>query len=162
MKSKNTYERKYLTWREGIIHLIIGIILPLVPVVVYVMNGGYASTYYYILLLTVIVTFLYEFLRSYNSCTKILKIENFITTVIMVVMAVWDFILLVQVAEKSSVSTQGVMPNLMDKSDFVLASLFLEPIIVTIVEVLRAFVFECRQDALEPSEENIVDGAGKV
>ena len=154
--NQNYYERKYVTWRDGLLHLVITILLPLIPVIVYIISDNKANVYYYILLATVVVSFMYEFLNTYKYCSRILKIENFVTSTALIIMLVWDLVLMIIKASKPV----DALP--MSVVDYALSLMFLVPVIVSFIEVIRSFIYDLKEERVDLPNENIANGAKEV
>lgn len=154
--NQNYYERKYVTWKDGLLHLVITILLPLIPVVVYIISDNRANVYYYILLVTVVVSFMYEFLNTYKYCNRILKIENFVTSTVLIIMLVWDLVMMIIKASRPSEAP------VMSFADYVLSAMFLVPVIVSVIEVIRSFIYDMEEKRVDLPNENIANGAKEV
>ena len=143
-------ERKFDTWKEGLIYLVIIIAIPLIPVIIYMKTKEPKDNYLYILLLSVIFSFCYEFIRANNNCSTFLKLENIICCVVLAGMFICDFYLMVYYAETSK--------DKLVKADYILVFLFLVPVISTIVEIFRAVIADINANK-NKAQQNIVDGA---
>lgn len=150
-------ERMFDTWQEGILHLVIVIAIPIIPIIIYMITKGTSDTYLYVLLLTVIISFIYEFFhRPSNKCSRFLKVESIICTSTLAIMFVWALFMLTYASdnEREDISIKA--------SDFVLISLFLVPIFITVIEIVRCIIIDFKSSDFQPQENNLVKGASGV
>ena len=140
------------TWQEGLVHLIVVMAIPLLPVVIYVMTESVSDSYLYVLLLTVIISFAYEFFRMPTKCSIFLKIENIICCLTLGAMFIWTLFLLTYASGSEGNESISI-------SDYVLISLFVVPIIATLVEVVRCIVFDIKSNRNTPNDNNLKGAA---
>lgn len=151
-------ERMFETWKKGLLHLVIVIALPIIPVIIYMFTECVSNSYLYVLLLTVIGSFLYEFMNLSNSnCNVVLKIESIICSVFLIIMLIWDLFSLL--FTYSGENNTGVP---IKTSDYVLVSLFIIPVIVVIIEIIRSIIYDIKASQFTPTEKNLVKGAATV
>lgn len=116
-----------------------------------------SDAYLYILLITVIVSFLYEFMNSPSTaCSMFLKIENIVCSFTLIIMLIWSTyrLMFMQSANPSEKNIQT--------GDYFLLSLFAVPIIITLVEIIRCVICDIQSNIYKPSKNNIVKGAATV
>lgn len=150
-------ERKFDTWQDGIIHFVITIMMPLLPIVIYLLNEDNTNNYLYVLLLTVIISFAYEFTNYKERCSTMLIIENILTCIALAILFIWDVFML------TYVGSQGVTIDSIGLKEYIMVSFFSVPIIVTIVEIIRTIKYDIDCSKNPPNEnKNLVNGAAKV
>ena len=145
-------ERMFHTWQEGLIHLIVVMAIPLVPIVIYMMTTSTSDSYLYVLLLTVIISFAYEFLSMPKKCSAFLKVENILCCSTLAIMFIWTFFLL-----NYSSGSEG--NESISVADYILVSLFIIPVIVTIIEIIRCIVFDINSSKVSPDDNNLKGAA---
>lgn len=150
-------ERKFENWRQGLLYLAIVIAMPILPIIIYMITENKCDSYLYVLLLTVIISFLFEFMSSPNSaCSTFLKVENVICCVDLLVMLLWAFFRLL------FTQSNGYSCNSLGIGDYILLSLFGVPIVITLIEIVRCIINDIKSSKFEPNEKNIVKGAALV
>lgn len=145
-------ERMFHTWQEGLIHFIVVVAIPLVPIVIYMMTKSTSDSYLYVLLLTVIISLAYEFLSMPQKCSTFLKVENIICCSILTIMFIWTFFLLNYSSGSEAKERIGV-------ADYILVFLFIIPVIVTIIEIVRCVVFDIKSSKVSPDDNNLKGAA---
>lgn len=147
-------DRKFDSWKNGLIYLIIEILMPIIPIIIYITTNKNYNNYLYVLLLTVIISFFYEVAQSNNNCSKFLKIENIICLSFLGIMFVMNLFMLIYYSEVEK-SAFGIW-------DYILISMFLIPIIATIVEIVRAVIVFLQTNEYRTNGNNLVAGASTV
>lgn len=151
-------DRKYSTWREGLIHLVVVIAVPIIPVIIYMIDKGQRDSYLYVLLLTVIFSLLYEFMSNPKAaCSKWIKVEGFVSSVALILMLLISTFLLYL-----SFTNSNSIPAEFTRWDCLFLSLFSVPIIATVVEIVRCFIYDIDADKYQPDTNNNLNGASKV
>ena len=64
MYYKDYKGRMFSTWKEGLLHLAIVVAFPIFPIIIYMLTDRNHDSYLYVLILTVVVSLLYEFMKS--------------------------------------------------------------------------------------------------
>lgn len=153
-------ERMFETWKRGLIHLAIVVVMPIIPVIIYLITEGAGRTYLYVLILTVIFSFLYEYLSpSYRKCGVFLKIEGIICSGVLTVMGLGSFFLLLLLVTVEDGNTVSIDLAFWSK---ILVALFGVPVIFTLIEIIRSFVYDLKSGGFLPDDENIARGAANV
>lgn len=173
-------DRMFETWKKGLIHLTIVIAIPILPIIIYMITEPKWNGYLYVLEITVAVSLAYEFLKFPNEeCSKILKTENIVCCVNSVVMIIWAFFLLLltytdkddivegatdaeKVVGAENVVESTITNNDIKTSALILVFLFVIPIIVTIIEIIRCIILDFKISKFQPCENNLVKGARGV
>ena len=146
-------ERKFETWKQGLLNLAIVIAIPIIPIVIYIITENKCDSYLYVLLLTVIVSFIFEFMNSPNgTCSKFLKVENIICCIDLFIMLIWSLFgfLFTQSLDSCNSLTTG---------DYALLAMFGVPIVITIIEIVRSIINDVNSSKFKPNKNNIVKGA---
>lgn len=153
-------ERMFETWRIGLIHLVIVVGMPIIPVVIYLITEGTGRAYLYALILTVVVPFLYEYMNPpYDDCGKFLRFESILCSVVLVLMLLGSLFLLFLSFTVEEENLTGI--NLAFWSNILIA-MFSVPVIITIIEIIRCIVDDFNSGGYWPDDENIVRGAANV
>lgn len=149
-------ERKFETWKQGLLNLAIVIAIPIIPIVIYMITENKCDSYLYVLLITVIVSFIFEFMNSPNgACSTFLKVENIICCIDLFVMLIWSLF--------GFLFTQSLDScNSLAAGDYVLLALFGVPIVITIIEIVRSIINDVNSCKFKPNKKNIVKGAAFV
>lgn len=149
-------ERRFENWRIGLVHLVIVVVLPIFPIVIYVMTHEKSDNYLYILLLTEIISLIYEFMGGYTQfCNIWIKVETFTTCFVLVVMLlVTAFLLVLSISQGNTSNSLGVVDNTLLIS-------FSVPIVSTLVEIIRCVVYDFRVGT-HPEGKNNLKGAAAV
>ena len=149
-------ERKFENWIAGLVHLAIVIVMPIFPVAIYMITKGQSDSYLYVLFLTVIFSFAYEFTNGYiRNCSLWIKIETIVCTATLILMFLATvFLLYLSLEAKDGSLNFGVF-------NIILLSLFIVPIIVTIIEIVRSIVYDIEAGKFSLDENNL-KGAFKV
>lgn len=149
-------ERKFESWVEGLLYLAIVIVIPIFPVIIYMITNGESDSYLYILLLTVIISLIYEFMNGYSrNCSIWLKVEHIVSSVVLILM------LLITVFLLFLIVSQGYETKDFETIDYILPSLFLVPVINTIIEIIRCIVYDIQANGYHLGKNNL-KGASKV
>lgn len=152
---KEYQERKFDTWSKGLIHLIIVIIIPIVPIFVYLFTNDIGN-YLYFLIFTVILSLGYEFLNSNINCSIWIKIENIISALSLSVLLVWDLFMILLLNTNN---------NSFDNDVFLCQTIcwlfvFSVPIIATSIEIIRSIVAYIKTGEFSiDKNRNLVNGA---
>lgn len=150
-------ERKFETWRQGLLNLAIVIAMPILPIIIYMITENKCDSYLYVLLLTVIVSFIFEFMNSPNGeCSTFLKVENIICCVDLFIMLIWALFGLL------FTQSNGYSCNALGIGDYILLSLFGVPIVITLIEIVRCIINDINSSKFQPNKKNIVKGAALV
>ena len=149
-------ERRFENWQKGLLHLVFVIMLPILPVIVYILSNGKSDDYLYVLLLTVITSLIYEFMGGYSrNCSKWVMAEDIVSSVVLIVMLLMTIFLLFL-----SIS-QGSAPQSFGAVDYILFFLFLVPVISTVIEIIRCIGCDIQASGYKPGKNNL-KGAVKV
>lgn len=153
-------ERMFATWQIGLLHLAIVVGMPIIPVVIYLLTEGAGKAYLYALILTVVVSFLYEYMNpSYKNCGKLLKVESIVCSVVLILMLLGSIFLLFLSFTAEEGDSTGI--NIAFWSN-ILVAMFSVPVIFTIVEIIRCIAYDVNSGGYLPDDENIVRGAANV
>lgn len=167
-------DRMFETWKKGLLHLTIIIIIPILPIIIYMITEPKWNGYLYVLVITVAVSFAYEFIFFPNEkCSKMLKVENIVCCVNSIVMIIWAFfLLLLTYTDKNDIAkgdngveniTEGaISTGDIKTSAVILVSFFVIPVIITIIEIIRCIVHDFDINKFQFGENNIVNGAREV
>lgn len=150
------HERMFDSWKQGLLYFALVIALPIIPIIIYMFDESADNNYLYVLLLAVVASFLYEFMNvSSGRCSTFLKVESVICSVSLSVMLIWDvYSLLFTYSSKNSV---GV-----GTGDYVLVSLFVFPVVVVIIEIVRSIIHDITLNKYPPAENNLTKGAATL
>ncbi len=169
-------ERMFETWKEGLLHLAIVVVIPILPIIIYMITEPKWNGYLYVLVITVTVSLAYEFINFPDeNCGKILKAENIVCCVNSMVMIIWAlFLLLLTYTNKADVVEgatdannaagveSAITTNDIKVCAFILVFLFVIPVIITIIEIIRCIILDFNISKFQPSENNLVKGAREV
>ena len=151
-------ERMFDTWTRGMLHLVIEVFLPIFPIMVYVLNHGTGESYLYVLLLTVLVTFLYEMMLPTEEVrSTFLKVESIVCITALIIMLLGASFLLLAI----STSESGVSDWMKDMCFWLLWG-FVAPVLITVIEIIRAARWDIKFGKYQLEKQNIVRGAGNV
>lgn len=151
-------ERMFETWKKGLLYLAVVIAMPILPVIIYMITGSVGDGYLYVLLITVIGSFVYEFMNfPSEKCELILKTENIICCVTLTIMLVWDLFLLLL-----TYSNENNIDENIKTSVYFLVGLFGIPVIIIIIEIIRCVVLDVQSSKYKLDKNNLVKGAREV
>ena len=179
MYYKDYKGRMFSTWKEGLLHLAIVVAFPIFPIIIYMLTDRNHDSYLYVLILTVVVSLLYEFMKSPGAQYSLsLTIETIICCVSLSVMLLWSVFSLLYTYENTTDVIQDATnvfqnvtnavqntPNTVQTlsvGDWVLVSLFIFPIGVVIFEIGKCIVLDIKASKCVISENNLVKGASTV
>lgn len=153
-------ERMFETWRIGLLHLAIVVAMPIIPIVIYLLTEGAGKAYLYALILTVVVSFLYEYMNPpYKDCGKLLKVENVVCSGVLIIMLLGSIFLLFLSFTARERDSIGINMALWSN---ILVAMFSVPVISTIIEIIRCIAHDIKSGGYLPDDENIVRGAANV
>lgn len=153
-------ERMFATWKVGLLHLAIVVVMPIIPVAIYLCTEGAGKAYLYALILTVVVSFLYEYMNPpYEDCGKLLKIETIVCSGVLILMLLGSVFLLFLSFMVEDGDSTGINIALWSN---ILVAMFSVPVISTIVEIIRCIAYDLNSGGYLPDDENIVRGAANV
>lgn len=155
-------ERKFKSWEEGLIHLIIVIAVPIIPIAVYMIAQGKSDSYLYVLFVTVIISLLYEFISGYSGpCSKRLKLEKLVTVISLVVVLLASIFFLFLSLAQGGVLTLGNKQISLGWVNGILLCFFLAPVICTIIEIIECIRYDLKKSEYQLDENNL-KGASTV
>lgn len=156
-------ERMFNTWRIGLLYFAIIVVMPIIPIIIYIHTEGAGNPYLYVLILMVIAPLLYGYINpnpTYEDCGTLLKIESILCSVILIIMLLGDLFLLFLSFTNEEGPPDGIDMSMYSK---ILISLFAVPVITTIIEIIRCIILDLKSGSYLPSKEkNIATGASNV
>ncbi len=153
-------ERRFETWRIGLLHLAIVVVMPVIPVIIYMITEGTGKAYLYALILTVVVSFLYEYMGpSYQDCGRLLRVECIVCSAFLILMLIGGLFLLFLLFAQED----GILVNV-DIAFWsgVLVAMFSVPLITTVIEIIRCVAHDLETGGYLPDEENNMRGAAQL
>lgn len=148
--------RMFNTWKDGFLHLILSVVVPIIPIIVYMSSEKKSNSYLYLLIFTVILSLLYDFYRLSDVCSLSLKVESIISCVVLFIMLIWSIMALytyIGNGEKSLSKSIGI-------ADWVLLSLFAVPAGIIIIEIIRCIILDIK--SVKHSDDNNLKGAAGI
>lgn len=148
--------RMFNTWKDGFLHLILSVVVPIIPIIVYMSSEKKSNSYLYLLIFTVILSLLYDFYRLSDVCSLSLKVESIISCVVLFIMLIWSIMALytyIGNGEKSLSQSIGI-------ADWVLLSLFAVPAGIIIIEIIRCIILDIK--SVKHSDDNNLKGAAGI
>lgn len=153
-------ERMFETWRIGLLHLAIVVVMPVIPIIIYLVTEGAGRAYLYALILTVVVSFLYEYMGpSYKDCGKLLKAECIVCSAVLILMLLASLFLLFLTFAQEDGKLASINIALWSG---VLVAMFGVPVITTVIEIIRCAVHDLESGGYLPDEENNMRGAAHI
>lgn len=153
-------ERMFETWRIGFLHLAIVVVMPIIPVAIYLLTEGAGRAYLYALILTVVVSFLYEYMNPpYKDCGRFLKIESAVCSGVLIIMLLGSVFLLFLSFTAEEGDSTGIDIAFWSN---ILVAMFIAPVISTVIEIIRCIAYDIKSGGYLPDDENIVRGAANV
>ena len=152
-----TYEKRmFKEWKEAILYIAIVMVIPLLPIIVFVRNNSNDLKYYHVLVLCVSISFAYEFIKKpINNCTFCLKLEYIICSVFAVISSTWTLVLLTLCVNDSNKTT-------INFCDYLPALLFFVPLIIVIFEIIKVIIHTLQESRYPLPERNLAKGAKNV
>lgn len=151
-------DMQFDTWQQGLLHLLVVIALPILPIIVYIVTKKVCDSYWFVLLLTVVFSFIYEFMSfSTSNCSKFLKIEKFVCCLALIVMAIWAMFILFILNEEPNNELGTIRA-----SNIILLCLFIVPVVTTCIEIIRTLIWDIKASEVENGRNSISKGASSV
>lgn len=149
-------ERLFTTWEEGLVYLLFVVLIPIIPLLVYlVMNTSEITAYFYVLILAVLVPLVYEFFNIKYHNIRVL-FEKLVILVLLIVILVWDIGLLffhIQSDTAHTISWQEIV---------IVVLLCGAPFITILVEIVCCIINSIKEKKQLIDEDNLVKGGGHV